>query len=64
MLIIIFLIVGLIIIGLSLKKLVDMSTKTQALEKLIKRDHRAIQIQTEEFTREPISALHYKVREE
>ena len=60
----IMLIIILIILGLSLKKLVDMSAKIQTLEKLIKIDHRAIQIQTEEFNEEPISALHYKVREE
>ena len=41
-----------------------MSAKIQALEKLIKTDHRDIQIQIEEFKGEPISALHYKVREE
>ena len=41
-----------------------MSAKIQALEKLIKTDHRDIQIQTEEFKGEPILALHYKVREE
>lgn len=47
-LIIIF-IVGLKILGLCFKKLVDMSTKIQALEKLINTDHRDIQIETEEF---------------
>ena len=41
-----------------------MSAKIQALEKLIKTDHRDIQIQTEEFKGEPMPALHYKVREE
>ena len=56
--------VGLIVLDLSFKKLVDMSAKIQALEKLIKTDHRDIQIQTEEFNGESISALHYKVREE
>lgn len=40
-------VVSLITLGLSLKNLVDMSTKTQALEKHIKADHRDIQIQTE-----------------
>ena len=36
--------VGLIVLDLSFKKLVDMSAKIQALEKLIKTDHRDIQI--------------------
>ena len=40
-----------------------MCAKIQALEKVNKTDHRDIQIQTEEFKGEPISALHYKVRE-
>ena len=53
-----------IILGLSLKKLFGMTNKIQALEKLNKTDHRDIQIQTKEFNGEPISALHYKVREE
>ena len=42
--IVIIFIVGLIILGSSFKKLVDMSAKTQALEKLINTDHRDIQI--------------------
>ena len=41
-----------------------MSAKIQPLEKPIKTDHRHIQIQTEEFKREPISALYFKVRGE
>lgn len=41
-----------------------MSAKMQALEKLIKTDHKVIWIQTDEFKKEPISVLHYKVREE
>ena len=40
-----------------------MTIKIQVLEKLNKRDHRDIQIQTEEFNEEPISAFHYKVKE-
>ncbi|ERE68271.1 GRB2-associated-binding protein 2 [Cricetulus griseus] len=43
------------------EKLVDMSAKIQALEKLIKADHRDIQTQTEEFNGKPNSALHYGV---
>ena len=58
------LIIILIILGLSLKKLVDMSAKIQALEKHIKTDHRDTQVQREEFNEEPISALYFKVREE
>lgn len=41
-----------------------MSAKIQAFEKLIKADHRDIQTQSEELKREPISALHCKVRGE
>ena len=41
-----------------------MSIKIQPLEKLIKTDHRDIQIQTEKFKREPISAFYSKVRGE
>ena len=40
-----------------------MSAKMQVLEKLIRTDHRDIQIQTEEFKGELTSALHYMVRE-
>ena len=40
-----------------------MSAKIQALEKLIKTDHRDIQIQPEIFKGGLISALPYKVRE-
>ena len=36
--------VGLIVLDLSFKKLVDMSAKIQALEKRSKTDHRDIQI--------------------
>ena len=39
---------------------VNLSAKTQALEKLNKTHHRDIQIQTEEFNREPTSAFRYK----
>ena len=46
------------------KKLINKSAKIQALEKLNKADPRDIQIQTEGFNGEPISALHYKNREE
>ena len=61
----IMLIIILIILGLSLKKLVDTSAMIQALEELIKTDHRGIQIHTEASKGELISALHYyKVREE
>ena len=56
--ILIIFIVGLIILGLSFNRLVDMSAKIQTLEKLIKTDHRDTQIQTEEFKGEPVSALH------
>lgn len=56
--ILIVFIVSLTILGLSLKRLVDLSTKMWALENLIKIDHRDIQIQPEEFNREPTSALH------
>ena len=59
----IILVISLIILGLSLKKLFGTCAKIQALEKVNKTDHRDIQIQTEEFKGEPISALHYKVRE-
>ena len=52
-----------ITLGLSFKKLADKSVKVQGLEKLIKTDPRDIQNQTEEFKVEPISVLHYKVRE-
>ena len=45
--ILIILVVVLIVLGLSLKKLFDLSVKIQALEKLNKTDHRDIQIQTE-----------------
>ena len=41
-----------------------MSVMIKALVKLIKTDQRDIYIQTEKFKGEPISALHYKVREE
>ena len=57
-------IISFIIFVLSLKQLVNLSVKIQALEKLNKTDHRAIQIQTEKFKGEPILALHYKNREE
>ena len=57
-------IISFIIFVLSLKQLVNLSAKIQALEKPSKADHRDIQIQTEEFNGEPISALHYKNREE
>ena len=53
-----------VILGLSLKKFFGLTAKIQALEKHNKTDHRYIQIQSEEFNGEPISALHYKVREE
>ena len=58
---VILLIIILIILGLPLKKLVDMSPKIQTLEKLINADHSDIQIQTEEFKGEPMSVFHYKV---
>ena len=54
----------LIILGLSLKKLFDLTAKIQTLEKLNKTDHRDIQINPEEFNGEPISVLHSMVREE
>ena len=57
-------IISFIIFVLSLKKLVNLSAKIQALEKLNKTDHRDIHIQTEELNGELISALHYKNREE
>lgn len=41
-----------------------MSSKIQALEKLIQTDHRDIQIHTEEFKGEPTSLLHYKMTEQ
>ena len=41
-----------------------MNAKIQVLEKHYKTDCVDIQIQTEEFNGECISALHYKVREE
>ena len=41
-----------------------MSAKIRALKKLNKTDHKDIQTKTEEFNREPISALHYKIRED
>ena len=61
--ILIILVVVLIILGLSLKKLFGLTAKIKCLEKL-KTDHRNIQIKTEEFNEEPISALHYKIRKE
>ena len=57
-------IISIIIFVLSLKKLVNLSAKMQALETLNKTDHRDTQIQTEECNGEPISALYYKNREE
>lgn len=45
----IMLIVISIILGISLKRLVDMSVNTQALEKLVKTYNRDIQIHTKEF---------------
>ena len=39
-----------------------MSAKVHTLEKHNKTDHRDIQLQTEEISVEPISALHYKDR--
>ena len=57
-------IINLIIFVLSLKKLVNLSAKEQALEKSNKTDQRDIHIRTEEFNAEPISELHYKNREE
>ena len=48
----------------SLIKVVNLSTKNQTVEKFNEIDYRDIQIQTEEFNEEPISALHYKNREE
>lgn len=59
---IIFMVV-LIILGLSFKKLVEISVKIQALEKLSKTNHRNIQIQTDGYKGEPISVLHFKVSE-
>ncbi|MGE9502578.1 hypothetical protein ACQP3D_29800, partial [Escherichia coli] len=53
-----------IILGLSLKKLVDMSVKMKSLEKLMKADHRDIQTQTKEFIGKPNSALHSRVKRE
>ena len=44
--------------------MIYLSAKVQALEKLNKTDHRDVQIQTEEFNREPISELYYKNRDE
>ena len=44
------------------KKLVDPSAKIQSLEKSNKADHRDVQIQTEKFDEEPISALYYRKR--
>ena len=41
-----------------------MSDKIQSSEKLTETDQRDTRIQAEEFNRQPISALHYKVREE
>ena len=52
--------IKIIIFMVSFKKLVNLSARIQALEKSNKTDHRDIQIQTEEFNGEPISALHYK----
>ena len=40
-----------------------MSVKIQVLQKLHKTDHKDIQTQTDEFNVEPISALHYEVRD-
>lgn len=57
------LIIILVILGLSLKKLVDMNAKIQALERLTKTDQRDIQIHTEKFKGEQISSWHYKARE-
>ena len=53
-------IISIIIFVLSLKMLINLSAKIQALEKLNKSDNRDTQIHTEEFNGEPISALHYK----
>ena len=44
--------------------MIHLSAKVQALEKLNKTDHRDVQIQKEEFNREPISELYYKNRDE
>lgn len=41
-----------------------MSVKIQALEKFIRTDYRDIHNQTEKYKGEPISTLHYMVREE
>ena len=49
---------------LSIKILINLSAKIQALEKPDKTDHRDTQIQTKEFNGELISALHYKNRED
>ena len=57
-------ITSIIIFVVSLKMLINLRAKIQALGRLNKTDHRDIQIQAEEFNGEPISALHYKDREE
>ena len=52
--------INLIILVLALKKFVDINAKIQVLEKLIKMNHRDIQIQTEEFKEN--QSQHYIIR--
>lgn len=52
------------ILGLSLKTLADISAKIQAVEKFTETHHRDIQLQTETFKRESITALNNKVSKE
>ena len=56
--------VSILIFVLSLKKLINLSAKIQAIEKSNKTGHREIQAHTEEFNGEPVLSLHYKNREE